>query len=369
MKEILTHGFTVDEKGRKMSKSIGNVVTPDEIVKNIGLDGLRLWVASNDYDSDPVVSDNLINNVAEVYRKIRNTCRGLLLNLYDFNVHTDVLSLRDLLLVDQYALVQLHALNMRVQHAYKNRKTTAVFHELADYCVKDISSLYLDIVKDRLYVEKADGKARRSAQTVCYYILDTLTKLMAPVLSVTAELISDHYQVDKKRSIHLQDFADTAWMMHGLFAYQTVELLEHTSLYACSLEDFDGLWQVMQQIRSLVLKSLEVLRAQGVIKHSLDAAVRLHISSEFKDYERIMQLFDILADQKHDIKQFLKEYFIVSQVELDQNAGSMEQVIPGVFVESSKALGSKCVRCWQWEFDHIFHKEKQLCMRCVHVVA
>lgn len=378
MKEIVTHGFTVDEKGRKMSKSIGNVVTPDEIIAKIGLDGLRLWTASNDYDSDPIVSENLMNNVAEVYRKIRNTCRGLLLNLYDFDSSKDCVSLDRMLLIDQYALVQLHAVNMSVQQAYKDRKTTAVFHELADYCVKDISSLYLDIVKDRLYVEQSDGFKRRSAQTVCYYILDTLTKLMAPILSVTAELLSDHYQHDKKASIHLQDFADTSWMVSRLFedfSLITQPILDKrlmgqhgSSLYRCNVHDFVGMWNAMHHVRGAVLKSLEDLREQGVIKHSLDAAVALHISSACKERDVLMQLFAMLTVSNQDLYHFLKEYFIISQFAMVDDPAGLLEVVPGVFVGSTKAQGGKCARCWQWEPFITFDQARQLCARCSTIV-
>lgn len=365
VKSIVTHGFTVDEKGRKMSKSLGNVVTPQEIVGKIGLDGLRLWVASNDYDSDPVYSDTLVKNVSEVYRKVRNTCRFLLSNLYDFDIDKDAVSIDDMLAIDQYALVRLHQFNQSVQIAYQDRKTTAVFHELADFCVKDLSAFYLDIVKDRLYVEQADGKLRRSAQTVCYHILDILTKVMAPILSCTAELISDHYQVDKKESIHLQDFVDTKFML------QRVVNKFKSSLTVLSIElgkgykEFDELeymqiWQTLSSIRSAVLKSLEELRGRDIIRHSLDAQVTLHISKSFEGFGKFQILFDSLSDQS--LEQFLKEYFIVSKVFVEQDKqGDMHELLSGVFAQVGKATGEKCVRCWQW-FDQLFGDG--VCARC-----
>lgn len=375
MREILTHGFTVDEKGRKMSKSIGNVVSPADIIKEIGHDGLRLWVASNDYDSDPVVSKNLMNNVAEVHRKIRNTCRGLLMNLYDFNFEKDAISVEKMLIIDQYALCQLHDVNVSIRQAYRDRKTTAVFHELADYCVKEISSFYLDIVKDRLYVEKAGSLERRSAQTVCYYIVDTLTKIMAPVLSFTAELISDSYQVDKKRSIHMQDFACLAWIEDRLFnpdrtGGPTHHKVQHT-LFMQQVEavaSFKETFDVMRDVRSLVLKSLEDLREQGVIKHSLDAAVFMHVSSNYKHYDQIMKLVAMIDRQGQSIELFLKEYFIVSQIVVFDTMNDMQEVAPGLFVKAVKAQGGKCARCWQWEVVDRFHESLQLCKRCVCVL-
>jgi len=361
-----------------MSKSIGNVVSPDDIVKKIGLDGLRLWVASNDYDSDPIVSENLINNVAEVHRKIRNTCRFLLSNLYDFDIAKDAVHVDTMLLIDQYALCQLFDLNKSVQQSYKDRKTTAVFHDLADYCVKELSAFYLDIVKDRLYVEKSDGFERRSAQTVCYYIVETLTKLMAPILSVTAELVSDCYQKNKKASIHLQDFEDLNWIENRLFmehgkAYSAVVDkrivgVHETSVYGCSAVEFEQIWQAMREVRGAVLKSLEELRGQGVIKHSLDAAVKLHISSDFKYYDKIQQLFAMIEQQNQSVYLFLKEYFIISQVQLVFDAVGMQQVVPGVFVQVSKAEGGKCARCWQWQDSGSFDIVQQLCQRCARAL-
>ena len=378
MKEILTHGFTVDEKGRKMSKSLGNVVSPDDIVTKIGLDGLRLWVASNDYDSDPIVSDSLMNNVAEVHRKIRNTCRFLLSNLYDFDITKDAVHVDKMLLIDQYALCQLFEVNKSVQQSYKDRKTTAVFHELADYCVKELSAFYLDIVKDRLYVEKVDGFERRSAQAVCYYIVDTLTKLMAPILSVTAELVSDCYQRDKKASIHLQDFADLDFVSYRLFGEYNISYgtildkrlvgVHESPVYGCSIIEFEKIWQAMRDVRGAVLKSLEELRGQGVIKHSLDAAVQLYVSPEFKHYDLVQQLFAMIEQQGQSVHLFLKEYFIVSQVKLALDAHSMQQVIPGVFVQTTKAIGGKCARCWQWEEFDRFDEVKQLCQRCAQAL-
>jgi isoleucyl-tRNA synthetase len=272
--------------------------------------------------------------------------------LYDFDIAKDAVSLDKMLVIDQYALCQLHDLNELILQAYKDRKTTAVFHGLADYCVKDLSAFYLDIVKDRLYVEKSDGLERRSAQTVCYYIVDTLTKLMAPILSVTAELISDSYQRNKTVSIHLQDFENLAWVTKDLFAQDKG-----------ALALFNDSWEVMSDVRSAVLKSLEELRGKGEIKHSLDAAVRLSIGS-YKDYAKIEKLFAMIDDRGQSLEQFLKEYFIVSQIKVEDQAGDMPQIVTGIFVQTSKAVGGKCARCWQWEEFGKFDEVKQLCVRC-----
>jgi isoleucyl-tRNA synthetase len=262
-----------------------------------------------------------------------------------------------MLLVDQYALCQLHEINISIQQSYKDRKTTAVFHDLADYCVKELSAFYLDIVKDRLYVEKSNGLDRRSAQTVCYYIVDTLTKLMAPILSVTAELISDCYQHNKNASIHLQDFENLSWVTRHLFNDGV------NSIYQCTQKEFEAMWVAMRDMRGFVLKSLEDLRGHGFIKHSLDARVSFYISS-YKDHEKIVKLCTMVVQQKQNLELFFKEYFIVSQVAIENQAGDMRQVFPGLFIETSKAIGAKCARCWQWENFDFFDIDRQICSRC-----
>lgn len=346
MREILTHGFTVDATGKKMSKSLGNVVTPDQIIAQVGTDGLRLWVASCDYDSDPTVSELLLKNVSEVYRKVRNTCRFLLSNLYDFNIAHDAVAIEKLFAVDQHAMMKLHEFNMTMQTAYQNRKTSAAFAHLADYCAKDLSSLYLDVIKDRLYVEGANSLERRSAQTVCFHILHTLTTVMAPILSLTAEQVFDHYKNDVGSSIHLQTFADTK------------------ALFNMNVENAET-WNCLQQIRDAVLKSLEVLRTQGLIRHSLDARVQLCVTSDFAEFKKFSNFFSELSGQSK--QDFLKEYFIVSQVVLlDKPTASMASPIAGVYILSTKAEGSKCPRCWQWMLEC---SGDNVCNRCAKVLT
>lgn len=338
MKAIMSHGFTVDAKGQKMSKSLGNVVAPQELIDKIGTDGLRLWVASIGHDSDAVVSDVLIQNVSEVYRKIRNTSRFLLQNLYDFDIERDGIAVKDLLPIDRYALMTAQKFEQSVIQAYKEYNVTVVFHALADYCASELSSFYLDIIKDRLYVEKADGLKRRSAQTVIYYILDMLTRLMAPILSFTSELIADHYQSRERNSIHLQQFA---------------------RLDQCVVYDAEciELWQFMKEVRSAVLKAIELLRAQALIKHSLEAHVHLYIDVDaYKQHVLSLLLQEPL----------LKEFFIVSQVTVhlqQDNLGAT--ALAGVYVSVLPAEGEKCQRCWNFDTKTI----EGLCSRCRALVA
>ncbi len=335
MRRIVSHGYTVDEKGRKMSKSLGNVVAPDEIVQKLGTDGLRLWVASMGNEGDLVVSPVVLANVAEVYRKIRNTCRFLLQNLYDFDIEKDAVALQNLLPFDQYALGTLAQVHEQLLGHYQEYRTTGNFHAWADYCAQELSAFYLDIVKDRLYVEGAQSHQRRSAQTVLWHILDTLTRNMAPVLSFTAEHLSDFYQKDKKSSIHLQSFADTT--------------------HFAQLRAQEPVWNFLKAVRAVVLKAIEVQREQGVIKHSLEAAVTLYIAPHY--YEEYPVLRELVVAPR-----LLREFFIVSHVDLrDVSDNLPESAMKGVSTQAYGAPGTKCPRCWNFEVEV---DERGLCTRC-----
>lgn len=364
MKNLLTHGFTVDEKGHKMSKSVGNVVSPQEMIDKLGTDGLRLWVSSIDYTDDAVVSDVLLKNVSQVFRKVRNTCRFLLSNLYDFDKEKDAVTLDRLPMIDQYALHKLTLFSNEVQNAYNDYDFTAVFHAFADYASSELSSFYLDIIKDRLYVEQADGFKRRSAQTAVWYILDTLTKLMAPILSFTAEQVSDYYQKDKKESIHLQNFASQKEIVNAL-------------------KVDDNVWKKLREVRSAILKGIEELREQKIIKHSLEAAVTLYIDTKQQDLIPLKKYFDAWSYKDQSAEEFLKEFLIVSDFKLEFPRETIPQIPSditpfalrgdlrpsdraGIYLKVEKAAGEKCPRCWHWQpTDH----EHNLCARCQKITG
>jgi isoleucyl-tRNA synthetase len=371
---FMSHGYTVDAQGRKMSKSLGNVIAPEDIIKQLGTDGLRLWVASIGHTSDPVVSDVLLRNVAEVYRKIRNTCRFLLSNLYDFDVQKDAVSIDQLLPLDYYALTRLSALNGTLIERYSKGDFTAVFHGLAEYCSSELSSFYLDIIKDRLYVERPDGRLRRSAQTAMWLILDTLTRLMAPVLSFTAELISDHYQKGKQVSIHLQPFVDPV-KLHKLCFPEGVELwpglvrqetgtLIHLPYDVEQMQKellYEIEWQTLRDIRSVILKALELEREKGLIKHSLEAQIKLYIDMSRSEYTPLQELFEQFKLRGQDVERFFKEFLIVSQFALAIDTEGLQPTgAEGIFVSVQPAQGVKCPRCWQWDIsshpDHLCHR-------------
>ncbi len=347
MRQIVTHGFTVDSQGRKMSKSLNNGVAPQELIKELGTDGVRLWAASIDCRSEAVVSDLLMTNVKEVFRKIRNTCRFLLSNLYDFEYASDAVPFDKLFVVDQYAMQLTHELNLTIIEQYKNVEFTAVFHTLADFCATDLSAFYLDVTKDRLYVEKADGHARRSAQTAYWHILDTLTRLTAPIMSFTAEQLSDQYQKDKTASIHLQQFAASR------------------ALFGAERDGMMTQWQQLKQIRTAVLKAVEPLREQGIIKHPLEAHITLYFDAELLQNSAL--LFESIVRSWQGSVPFFKEFFIASDVIV---AGDRQDCAPtavkGFFVHVERAHGSKCPRCWQWQQTD---NPDQLCGRCAVIVG
>lgn len=380
MKTIVTHGFTVDDKGRKMSKSLGNVISPQEIIDRLGTDGLRLWVSSIDCEGEAVVSEVLLQNVQEVYRKIRNTCRFLLSNIYDYQHDEHAVPLENLGLLDRYALEQLYKINQKVIKNYQEYDFTKVFHALADYCTNELSSFYLDIIKDRLYTEKADGHARRSAQTVCWYILDTLTRLIAPIMSFTAEQLSDCYQKNKAQSIHLQNFAilPNVW---GLLGSEQAPSQLAVSLNYPLIHDVSQLvktdanmfvmeqetqWMVLKEIRSALLRAIEVQRERGVIKHSLEARLTIYLDPEQDSLSTMHEFMNNLAQEGQIREEFFKEFLIVSQVVYAPHAAGLESSgLAGLWVSVEHAHGVKCPRCWQWQETN---NQYQLCARCAAIV-
>lgn len=381
MKTIVTHGYTVDDKGRKMSKSLGNVVAPQQIIDRMGTDGLRLWVASIEMQGDVVVSDALLNNVQESYRKIRNTCRFFLQNLYDFDIEKDAIAPDALMALDTYALYELALFEQRVVKAYEQRNLTGVFHTFVDYCTGELSSFYLDIIKDRLYTDAANSRDRRSAQTVCWIILDSMTRLMAPILSFTAEQLSDFYQKNKQESIHLQDFAhlasfdgDNNQAIRAL--RETIKRLVQEGTERAKREKQ---WGMLCTVRASVVKALEQLRQKGIIKHSLEAKVTLIMNTNTEPMTLVKELLnDIEVTTRQKKEQFLKEFCIVSACDLiesdveyqeeDEEGDALYfgQSEEGLQIRAGHAAGNKCPRCWQWEVtDH----EDGLCKRCQKVVS
>jgi isoleucyl-tRNA synthetase len=253
-----------------------------------------------------------------------------------------------------------------------------VFHELSEYCANELSAFYIDILKDRLYVEKADGFKRRSAQTVLWHILDVLTRLIAPIMSFTAEQVSDFYQKDKKQSIHLQHFAPLCdrkivaeevlerpvahFIQPSEYSNKIVRQLQDLTHHAQRMEE----WKIAREIRSALLKALEVEREKGIIKHSLDARISIYCDPSMKYYAEFKEFFMRIASSQ-TAESFMKEFMIVSEVEFlkQQDLSLVQSIYPGLWVKVEHARGVKCPRCWQWD---ITKQVDDLCKRCEEII-
>ncbi len=332
-KEVRTHGFIIDEQGRKMSKSLGNVIAPQEIIKESGADVLRLWVLSSDYKSDVSVSKNIIKQVTEVYRKIRNTARYILGNIYDFDVNSPV-KYEELQEIDKWALTRLNKLISTCTKAYDTCEFHEAYQAINQFCVVDMSQFYLDIIKDRLYTTKPNSIERRAAQTTMYEILSCLVRILAPMICFTAEEIW-HYMPHKKgenlESVMLESFPKIN------AKYENEEL---------SLK-----WAKLIKLKEEVAKKLELARANKEIGLSLEAKVTLYTESDEYDF--------IKGQEK-----LLKEIFIVSEVIVQENRRNDDkEVAIGIKVE--RADGEKCERCWMYSTTVGESAEyPTLCERC-----
>ena len=271
-KGLLTHGFTVDESGRKMSKSLGNVVEPQKVINNLGADILRLWVSSADYSAEVSLSDNILKQRADAYRRIRNTCRFLLANLHDFDPAKHAVPTDELLALDRYAIARADALQKTIIAAYENYEFHLIYQQLFNFCAVEMGGFYLDIIKDRQYTIATDNRARRSAQTAIWHILEAMVRWLAPILSFTAEEIWQHMPGKREESVFLSRFYD------GLVSYDSA---------------FDAAyWADLIRVREDVNVALENARKDGLIGGSLEAA--LHITAPDATYQNLARLGDEL---------------------------------------------------------------------------
>ncbi|ATW24944.1 isoleucine--tRNA ligase [Candidatus Formimonas warabiya] len=340
---VLTHGFVVDEQGRKQSKSLGNVVDPLKVIEQMGADVMRLWVASADYRSDLANSSSIMKQVSEAYRKIRNTARFLLSNLYDFDPAKDKVAYEDLRELDQWALHKLHKLIERVTNGYRNYEFHIVYHAIHKFCVVDMSAFYLDIVKDRVYTSPAQDLGRRAAQTVMYETIHALVRLITPVLAFTSEEIWRYLPKEGDAPVSVQ----------------MVQMPEVNQSYING--PLEEKWDRILAIREKVSKELEIARQQKVIGHSLNAAVALYPDQEIYDFLKPVE------DQ-------LSTIFIVSSTGLyapgekvPEEANKAEDM--PLFIQVSGAPGEKCERCWTYsETVGADGEHPTLCQRCLDVV-
>jgi isoleucyl-tRNA synthetase len=372
-KSFVTHSFVLDAQAQKMSKSKGNIISPQDVIEKYSADILRLWVAGSNFEDDIIVSDELLKNISEVYRKIRNTIRFLLSNLYDFDSKKDLVPIEKLSALDQYALARLQEVIGRVKNSYDDYWLTDVFHTLNRYCTNDLSSFYLDIIKDRLYVEKSDGHLRRSSQTVMYHILTALTPLIAPILSFLAEEISDNYQEDKK-SIHLQLFPESLDIWEIVSKSKQPEYLrsiearlrQHNIERAMFPLMVGGFWNLLERVRPELLKAIESKREVGLVKHSLEAKVTVFVDKSHEEAQTFNEFISYLREQE-DHMRFFKDFIIVSQFDFSDKSDDLDKTgLPWLYVNVEHADGNKCPRCWQYEKDS---KPDELCTRCKEILT
>ncbi|MEJ2717600.1 MAG: isoleucine--tRNA ligase [Deltaproteobacteria bacterium] len=340
---VLTHGFVVDGEGKKMSKSLGNVVQPQEIIEKFGADILRLWVSAEDYRDDIRISPEILDRLSEAYRRIRNTCRFLLGNLHDFDRGRDMVPASRMPALDRFALDRLNQVNERVRKAYENFDFHVVFHTLYNYCSVDLSSLYLDILKDRLYCEKTDGHLRRSAQSALHEILSALVRLMAPILGFTADEVWAQFDEGGAgaASVHWSAFPDPV---------PDVRLSDEER----------GRWELMLALRQEVSRKLEEARAGKMIGSSLEARVLIEADDE------VAEAVSLTEDAEG--------FFIVSQLDVQRTAqtpaaGDSEERLAGVRVDVTRTDGTKCPRCWRWTTDVGSYEDyPEICARCATVL-
>jgi isoleucyl-tRNA synthetase len=344
---VLTHGFVVDGQGKKMSKSLGNVVAPQEVIKGNGAEILRLWVSAEDYRDDIRISKEILARLTEAYRKIRNTCRFLLGNAYDFDGKDYS---KDLLEIDRWAMSRLQTFTSTVTIAYESFDFHEVFHSIYNFCIVDMSSFYLDVLKDRLYTFKSDSVERRAAQWVLSQILSTMTRLMSPVLSFTAEEVWQNMKQSARSKAHSgQDLEESVFLS---------SFPEADEKY--SDPDLEKKWDDLFLLRSEVNKALEIKRAERFLGNSLEAKVILRLSQKYKD---------LLSENKD----FLPTFFIVSAAEI--NDESVEDTyksteIEGLEIRVERAAGAKCQRCWNWsEAVGTFAEAPDVCERCHKAVC
>ena len=344
-KAVLTHGFVVDGSGRKMSKSLGNVIAPQEVIGKHGAEVLRLWVAGEDYREDIRISEEILKRLSEAYRRIRNTFRYILGNLYDFDPGKDIVPYSDLTELDRLTLHRLAKLTERVLKAYETFEFHVIYHSVHNFCNVDLSAFYLDILKDRLYTSRSDAKARRAGQTTIYHAADYLVRLIAPVLVFTSDEVWRF--MPKRKDVETQNIA-------------SVHLASFPEIKKEWIDDeLEKKWDMLLAIRGEVAKAMETARKDKIIGHPLDARIIVTAPKELDGFIREEALI-------------LKEILIVSQLAAGAGEGSAfeSQEIPGLKVWVSPANGKKCERCWNFS-ERVGEHEKHptLCERCRETVG
>ncbi|MCG3721649.1 isoleucine--tRNA ligase [Vibrio cincinnatiensis] len=344
-KEVLTHGFVVDGQGRKMSKSIGNVVAPKDVTNKLGADILRLWVASTDYTGEVAVSDEILKRSADAYRRIRNTARFFLANLNGFNPATDMIPAQEMVALDRWAVARALAAQQEIIKAYEEYNTHAVVQRLMHFCSIEMGSFYLDVIKDRQYTAKRGGHAQRSCQTALYYIVEALVRWMAPIMSFTADEIWNAMPPLQANGEKRSQFVFVTEWYQDLFALDENEVLS------------SAFWNDIQDVRGAVNKLLENARSEKTIGGSLQAEVTLFAEPAL--VEKLSKLQDelrfVLLTSKATVKALEEKSDAAQATEIE-----------GLFVQVSKIEAEKCDRCWHYTSDvGSIQGHETICGRCV----
>lgn len=338
-KQVLTHGFTVDAAGRKMSKSLGNVIAPEKVISSLGADVLRLWVAATDYRNELHVSDEILKRTSDAYRRIRNTARFLLANLNGFNPETDMVAPEQMLFLDRWIVDQTRQLQTVVLAAYESYELHIIYQQVHNFCSNELGSFYLDVIKDRQYTCKSDGIPRRSAQTALYYIIQAITRWIAPILSFTAEELWENMPGPKTESVFLTD-----WFTDLPALPEDIDLN-------------DSFWREILLVRDQVNKALETARQAGTLGSGLEAEVVLFCDAAL--YEKLAKL-----------KDELRFVLITSQAQIAplEQAGSdaLATDLPGLLLTVTCSTHPKCQRCWHRREDVDQDPSMPgICLRCV----
>jgi len=341
-KHCLTHGFVVDGKGEKMSKSKGNVMAPNDVINKLGADVLRLWVSSADYRGEMAVSDEILKRTGDTYRRLRNTSRFLLANLEGFEPSTDLLAKDELLPLDRWAVDAAYQAQSAIIDAYENYNFWVVAQKIHHFCSIDMGSFYLDIIKDRQYTAKRGSKAQRSCQTALYHIVEALARWMAPILSFTANeiwpLLPKPANGEREKTVFISEWYE------GLFP------MENATITA---ED----WDRLSNVKDAINKSIEVKRKEGVIGGSLQAEVTIHAD------EKLYAVLSKLEDE-------LRFVFITSQAKLVKSDDGESTDIEGLKLTINASDAEKCERCWHYREDVGSNSDHPtICSRCVENVV
>lgn len=340
-KQVLTHGFTVDTNGHKMSKSVGNVIPPKDVINELGADVLRLWVAATDFSGEMTVSDEIFKRTADSYRRIRNTARFLLSNLNGFDPVADVLPVDEMLALDRWVLNRTAELQQEIIAAYDAYQFHHIYQKLHNFCVVDLGGFYLDIIKDRQYTCKEDSQARRSAQTALFHIVESMVRWLAPITSFTADELWQHIPGDRSESVFIQHWYDVPVSRNDTMSNEY--------------------WQQLAAVKTAVNKVLEDSRNEGVIGGSLQAEISLYCE---------VGLLTNLAQLKNELRFVL----IASSVELkplaEAAADAATTDVEGLRVAVVKSEHEKCARCWHHREDVGKQAEHpEICERCVDNVS